>query len=572
MEDVPLSDPEPIAQDVRPRTERWRFQLGLGDRFSIEEDQARYAELSVQYASCFAMNDASNTSSCAPQEQPASTSPLAPPTEPPIPLGEDSPVVMDPLTAMVQAEEARTAKETAVEQAYRTERARRNRGLDTGPKIVDEEPDDVAAHRQLISNDLVRLSPVFESSPARIDVLARVLMVFAMEHTSMGYLQGMHEIASFVLYAIELEWGTDESDQQRREAECYAMTEAILTKIAASYDTDPNEPLTLQSQRVLQLTGQWPALHQRLRAAFCHIPSQLVFTKWMRLLFGREVVSHTLVLTLWDAIFEVEGSLQTTIEALAAARLLQHGQHVLVELNDDDALLQWFMNIPPEATVDVWVRRMRVLLQLEPPFDSPPPLPQSINPSMDLSAQRQGLAYPARSPQHARSNGVSPTLARSTNNNSSWDLSHLTTSFTDTLAAQTQSISKLITQEWDSMQQQTVPQRPLRTTSAEKYNLDYYPRGEQQRSPTQPPTLGGGGFPSTAMASDPRITPGGVPASALSNGRSLPDRLQHNVMVLQQFAMNVEQQAGMRVPPHVWTALADLQAVQGELKTRTSNG
>lgn len=601
MEDIPLHDdvssPEQIPDTTSTSTGkmdkkscrivRWKRQLGLTTSSGLpDDDQLQYAQLCERHADALLQDEDEENKEAATTE-----------SEPSFP---DS---MDPLTAMAQAAAAATAQQEQLEQQYRRDRARRNRGLDqTSGGIPAEPTDDVAAFRQLIANDVVRLSPVAFPDPP-IEALSRILLVFALEEPHMGYLQGMHEIAAFVWTAVTMEQDENGSDSPKSiasivEATCFTLTRTLLTQISASYDTQPTDnPLTAQSQRIVEYLRPWSALHQRLCDAFVHIPSQLVFTKWMRLLFSREVSTPDLVFPLWDGLFQAAAaqsscSLQTTIEAMAAARLWQHGEHILRQLShDDDALLQWFMNIPPETDVQMWIRRMRVLLrQIEedPSLDTPPVVtaPMGVPPQrvpslpQQLPSSRGMYVSTTASAQPLGNSGFPPSSSAAMLSSSSSALSSQFSSFTEKLAAQTQSFSNFLSQEWDSLQQQPPPQPVMsqQQQQQQQYNLDYYPR---QQLPTSP-------LHSMQHNSDARrITTATTPevsstilsrgsntaplhhlpsnASTTNSTTTVSERLQHSILQLQQFAVQVEQQAGVRVPPNVWTALADLSQLQEEL-------
>ena len=589
---------------------------------------------------------------------------------------------------------------------------------------VEEEPDDGAAYRQLIHKDLQRLpsavannsssssavadqnsviavddgdddnslveedgSPNNNSDP-RVQILQRVLYIFATQHGNAGYLQGMHEIASYVLYALEMEkqqqqqsiTSSGESyyleEAENLEADCYILTERILTSLFPAYDVVPTveeqesalplppreKPLEGMSRRILQATAQlnWPQLHQELRRAFAHIPSQLIFTKWIRLLYSREwtVVSHQAqyargnnsssaatmtqhgseqaetVLKLWDALFEAASQvvlpattassssspaavppLQLAAEALAVARLWQHGNTILhlcqCQSNNSgqhpqqqpNHLLHWFMNMPPEPATEMatLIDRMRVVLlggDLAAVQDLPPPLPVSPDVlALTAAAAQQQSSYPPSSSSPRQQGPPSSASASAF----AWDspgplLAHAPklASFTEKLAAKTQSLQKIISEEsqsiqkrfneeWESLQKQhehnlrqeaarqRLQQEQQQQQFSAAYNLNYYGDNDDRRARQYLGSNDNNNSP-TAAAAATNSPPNAIVPHPLQAQRPPPhpassssSRMQKDLSVLQEFLLTIEQQPGLSVPPSVWEALADLQRLQQNL-------
>jgi Arc/MetJ family transcription regulator len=555
---------------------------------------------------------------------------------------------LDPLSALVQEQESATLRDQELERQYHRHHRRGQRGRSSNHHpnassssrmvVEHETPDDAAAYRELIAKDLHRLAPIIDDGEddhnndtaattttrqpqqqrqqrqqhrARIVILRRLLMIYSLEHVG-GYLQGMHEIASFVLHFVSEQrepqvdpdgppYGPEDDQnyaaaaaQQHAavEADAYVLTAAILQGIAAAYDLDKQVSVLYQSQRILHylVPIQPPELYGTLHRHARHvIPFQLIFTKWIRLLFGREISHVTGIGRVWDALFAV-GNLQRAAEALAAARLWQYGHQILSLGHDDDDgddddnnnnfyyrqqqqqqqqqhgqndgedLMHYCMNMPvidDPRDIDIWIRRMRVILQLEPlsPDLALPPLPRKFHPSPVPSMIPQ---------QHHATTSVVSTL---------WDPTHTTTtvaaqltSFTEKLAAQTQHLSKqfLSLEAWageNPLQQLHHPRQPQHSQTiapaaapppGPTYNLNYY----SDRRPSPPPP-NHGPETSTTTPTTARTSMTATPAPV-----DIQDRLRRDTEVLQQFAISSEQTAGVRVPPQVWSALADLEALQ----------
>lgn len=618
---------------------------------------------------------------------------------------------LDPLSAIVQEQDAFLQRQQEMERNYRKERAlrKKTRNQMTGgganascKKIMEDEPvaEKETIWMQQILKDVQRLpqshqrssnngnpnQTMLAKSPEslvafpRLVVLQRILYVFACQHPHAGYLQGMHEIASHVLDAIETEEchndsstmvgmttttttknsvaSTTEKDQSdnnppdhqnskvacmRMEALCYFMAERILVELFPAYDVvanddddvtiqnedtsallpktvpsqqqqqqhmikpPPSPPISLlaaMSQRILHHVQRiWPELFTVLQAAFVQIPAPILFTKWIRILYAREIISN--VLQLWDAMF-LAGSelrsmestttkisippvppLQRVAEALAAARLWHHGYDVMELRPYPNLLLHWFMNLPPEPEdqVDILITRMRIILFPEQSSSSSTmssslsllPMPVSAH-VQDILAQQQQLhqqqvPQPGQSilPNSTRSGSGKSPLAQQQQQqltNSPLDLSTLEremqtrfSSFADKLAAKTQFIQKRITQEWESIQEQQqkiIPQyvRQPQQHDDSFYNLDYHNHRalleRRQRQASE----------GAVMTASPV-----QPAAATPAVLTLPsDRLFAHWNILQEYVVASERRSGIVAPAQVWEALADLQRLQQEMK------
>jgi Rab-GTPase-TBC domain len=130
---------------------------------------------------------------------------------------------LDPLTAMVQEQARERQRQEQLELQYQREKVaarqqhqpQRSTNTGNGPSAavaVQEESCPRAAYHQLIAKNLHRLPHPHddsnESQYRRIQVFGRVLYVYACAHATSGYVQGMHEIALYVLYALEVEQPT----------------------------------------------------------------------------------------------------------------------------------------------------------------------------------------------------------------------------------------------------------------------------------------------------------------------------------------------------------------------------
>jgi hypothetical protein len=573
------------------------------------------------------------------------------------PVSESLQSFLDPLSAFVQEEEERANRERRIHECY--QRAKKSIPSHSQYKntYVPDEPQDpndpsytmanATAYVQLILKDLHRLpsphtnavttatsdvttatvtSSSSSSSSAtsvtpvrgRMRQLQSILYLFAISHPQAGYIQGMHEIASYCLYAVEIEMDvpmistesttcTPNSTTSPMEALAYWFTEQILTSLFTAYDitstvntttaTQPigttgstsshTNPLTQMSNRILHcLLLTDPELYTVVQPSLlsASIPFQLIFTKWIRLLFGREVIATApessstsndtaaprthhadIVIYLWDVLLEASyrlsikqqeqqqqqtnattGSTASTIlsplqvvaECFCAARLW-HYKYTILHLqqhsstNNNNYLLHWFMNIPPESIHELQSIILRMNYIIDRQWDShntgthclPPFHPisaeiyamtqhQSYSPSVSHTGNVHSLQpssttrfQPMWDSDTYSITGGSPSFLQTAaaafaNVTSSASLSDAPapslSALAETITAKTQSIQKLITKEWEQvrahLQQDNEPQQQsygaigsnhnslnqpsaMSPPQSNLYNLDYYSTG-----------------------------------------------------------------------------------------------
>ena len=480
---------------------------------------------------------------------------------------------LDPLTAMMLEEQALAQQQEEMDLAYRRDLARRKRGQysqDGDSLIEDEDYDRNLAALQIIDKDLHRLAhptgsnEETDSSARRKEILRRILYVYNCRHESIGYRQGMHEIASWLLWALECDCcetkDTTRMDYSALAGECFAMTEAILTDIQPAYDVGEHKPMEQMSLRVVDLVAK---ADYQLRHRLDHlgIPPAIYLTKWIRLLFSREVVD---VMGMWDAMFQAKQdgfAWMMILEATAAARILQHRQAIL--LSGDDGLLHLLMNMPPEEHLEPLLEFLQPLLRGDtivlPVIELPPAVP---NPRSDPLAPRAEGAVP--NPLFT-AQAVGSLAA------------HLT-GVKESIAAQTQSISKRLMQEWEAIQaeNQATQQRSYddgfwnqsllaqanALDSPSRRVVDSHSSPRQQHQGSQQSTGLAAAAPSSSSSS---LTPrSGFPPHTWAF------EMEYRLGVLQNFVMLSEQHQRGSVPPSVWEALADLEEIRQSI-LRTHN-
>ena len=220
------------------------------------------------------------------------------------------------------------------------------------------------------------------SRKERADRLSQLLFVYAREHPEIGYRQGMHEILSFILLALEMDileqsvkrendnWkrdimemrrssnkggmaGVDSSgqivvvrllDQNYLLHDAFALFECIMSALAPAYDAIPGgeEATSAILEKAKRERGESPmeamtsCIVSKIRfvardeALFSQVlcmpvPPQIYFAKWVRLMFGREVqggMKH--VMRLWDCFFDLASSIERREENVSISLALMN--------------------------------------------------------------------------------------------------------------------------------------------------------------------------------------------------------------------------------------------------------
>jgi TBC1 domain family protein 5 len=166
-----------------------------------------------------------------------------------------------------------------------------------------------------------------------------MLQVYAKQHAHVGYRQGMHELISYCLMAIEKDMLVNESSQQEPTEllrpeflrhDAFGIFEAIMQQLGQAYDvktsTNAESPMEHMAKSVLlyirDACGEM-ALYQRLISLNC--PPELYCTRWLRLLFSREVQGYNNVLLLWDIFFDLCSTAQCPLTSLSPSRYTRPG-------------------------------------------------------------------------------------------------------------------------------------------------------------------------------------------------------------------------------------------------------
>lgn len=201
--------------------------------------------------------------------------------------------------------------------------------------IVDAQENDVSGWNEFYNNremidliykDLNRLSPrlifpneeVVEESPLnhsqqqqqkylreeRLRLLADILFCYAKEHPQFGYRQGMHEVLAHILVALDLEKHLLPEQSPFLFENSYLLFQGWMHQgIQNAYESS-----STMGQHIIQLIQSAnKELYQLLTSLqqAMGAPPELYCSKWLRLLFSREVSSVHQVLHLWDTFLSI---------------------------------------------------------------------------------------------------------------------------------------------------------------------------------------------------------------------------------------------------------------------------
>ena len=208
------------------------------------------------------------------------------------------------------------------------------------------------------------------STKERAQMLSQILFVYGQEHEDIGYRQGMHEILSYILLALEIDLmelavakekkklissieGNEDDDNNGGMAgvdssgnivvvrlldpdfilhDAFTLFECIMDALASAYDVvegvDGNsagclEAMTSSIVSKIRYIARDEALFSHV--LYMPVPPQLYFAKWVRLMFGREVAGgmHA-VMELWDAFFELASATASMDECISLSNALMN--------------------------------------------------------------------------------------------------------------------------------------------------------------------------------------------------------------------------------------------------------
>ena len=390
----------------------------------------------------------------------------------------------------------------------------------------------------------------------------------------MGYRQGMHEVASYLMFVLELE-EPEYADNPLFTPIlpfCFALLEMVLGQLQTAYDASGDQSLQNMSHAILS------KIHQNDQTLYQHLttcpnipPPPIYCTRWVRLLFSREVVGYENVLKLWDVFMEYP-QIMRALEVTCASRILLLRDLLLdPQYNPLDLL----MNIP--ALTDIvplttTVRRLMAQKDADEPIQLPP---SQLLPTG--SPYKPEQEHPLAGQQQAQ--GSSPPKKNVFNFNK----------LKQTLNERSESLKKKFahtTNEWKQAQNDWNKQQPndnymqrdsTSTVSASSDMMAVAGQAIRNHPVMGKPT-------EEVLFADPLLNPQIMARTQIHS--TWAQHMQSNIWTLQEYLMPVEQQGTMTnqegggsdnnntspgiqaapVPREVWEALADLDRVQHEIQ------
>ncbi|XP_033099623.1 TBC1 domain family member 5-like isoform X2 [Anneissia japonica] len=248
--------------------------------------------------------------------------------------------------------------------------------------------------RQLIKQDVMRTFPeiqFFQSEDVR-SMMIDMLFCYAREHQSICYKQGMHELLAPMIFVLhcdhqafihaqeiesQLDDVTEVLDPAYIEHDAYCMFTQLMETMEPSYRHGRDEfmsrakhkfdkplfkksdecatstPIVLRLTRVQEviLKQQDFQLYQHLSRL--EIKPQIYGIRWVRLLFGREVILQDL-LVLWDAIFSDSATLDLVDYIFVAMLILVRE---LLITSDYAKCMTILMRFPPVGDVHFLINK-----------------------------------------------------------------------------------------------------------------------------------------------------------------------------------------------------------------------
>lgn len=170
-------------------------------------------------------------------------------------------------------------------------------------------------------------------------IISQILFVYAKEYPMIGYRQGMHEILSLIYLCLEIDLLQFSYDQQLRQPQqdqiahfildeskiandAYTIFEAIMSMLSPAFEVRDIHNKASSSSSTMEIIGN--SIVGKIRSfardeelyqliSSLSIPPEIYCTRWVRLMFSREVKGLSNVLILWDAFFQLVASITSKI-------------------------------------------------------------------------------------------------------------------------------------------------------------------------------------------------------------------------------------------------------------------
>ncbi|VDL73842.1 unnamed protein product, partial [Nippostrongylus brasiliensis] len=220
--------------------------------------------------------------------------------------------------------------------------------------------------RDLILKDVGRTFPeleFFQQEHIR-RMMCDILLIYAKENSFVSYKQGMHEILAplmFVLYCDQQSFSHCDETGGLNSMFCEVMLEVAKWYEEGTQPASTPKPIT-ESGPFMRLQDATPtspvmrelsAIGERLHSVDPFKLECGVFSRWLRLLFGREFSIHDL-LYVWDVLLS-DRPIPRMVECIFVA-MLEQIRHLLLQ-SDYGGCLQYLMRYPPIVDVSAFIQQ-----------------------------------------------------------------------------------------------------------------------------------------------------------------------------------------------------------------------
>lgn len=413
------------------------------------------------------------------------------------------------------------------------------------------------------SNDGAASANLSPAEEQRIADLKEVLYIYAQVHPTMGYRQGMHEIASYLMFVLELEKAKFPNNPLFEPILplCYALLEKTLDRLHLAYDVSGEESLQQLSRAILGKIQQNDVNLYNFLASPSIPPPPIYCTRWVRLLFSREVVGYENVFQLWDVFFEHYDNLMRALEVTSAARILLLRNELL---NPSNNPLDLLMNVPRLSDTSKLTGLLRQLMtqtETDPPVPLPIPPPMAAReptnmPQIPLIPNPQSFL-----PIQPSTGSESPT--KSATGGKSFSFSKMKQS----LEKKGESWRKKIIVATNDWKKEGGGGAPSQDGSGGGGSDFFGSLVDPNRSNVyqQRTSTGINSLFADPLSAGPSAALPEPPSPRKHQHAKWSELLDQRIMIVQQFLMSVEAKEQDGIPKEVWEAMADMQSMQHEL-------
>jgi hypothetical protein len=341
--------------------------------------------------------------------------------------------------------------------------------------------------------------------------------------------------------------------------------------LKTAYDASGGKSLQQMSIAILgKILQNNPTLYHHLTTNPNIPPPPIYCTRWVRLMFSREVVGYENVFKLWDVLFSYDNVMQA-LEITSAGRILLISDALLLPENNTLDLL---MNVPPLTDITSLKDTLEKLMKQR---ESDGPIHvQSIESVVDpknstkkhMHVGHSGIKNPLQSPRPLRQpdqqNQQQSPLTGGESKFSFYNMRH-------SLGQKGELFRKKIittTAEWKeaaSRLESSTAFDPLLATTATFHQSNHAQKQVMQRREQKADSQRG--YVDFSVSKADKTASPVVPIEPRQHQHEMWSKLlQQKIWTVQQFLLDLESKENTgTVPRNVWEALADMDRMQNEL-------